>query len=64
MKARIFTDEEHLVAKSVNVVVKEIGRVEASRLLSLPQKETHRIRKAPLPVAGKVTKSRVIRPRI
>ena len=38
MKARIFTDEEQLVTKAVNVLVKELGPVEASRFLALPRK--------------------------
>ena len=38
MKARIFTDEEKLITKAVDVLVKELGPVEASRFLTLPRK--------------------------
>ena len=39
MKARIFTDEEKLITKAVDVLVKELGPVEASRFLALPKKK-------------------------
>ena len=39
MKARIFTDEEQLITKAVDVLVKELGPVEASRFLALPKKK-------------------------
>jgi hypothetical protein len=39
MKARILADEEKLIAKAVNVLVKELGPVDASRFLSLPKKK-------------------------
>lgn len=39
MKARIFADEEQLITKAVNVLVKELGPVEASRFLALPKKK-------------------------
>ena len=38
MKASIFTDEEQLITKAVDVLVKELGPVEASRFLTLPKK--------------------------
>jgi hypothetical protein len=39
VKARIFTDEEQLITKAVDVLVKELGPVEASRFLALPKKK-------------------------
>jgi hypothetical protein len=39
MKACIFTDEEELITKAVDVLVKELGPVEASRFLALPKKK-------------------------
>ena len=39
MKASVFIDEEQLVAKAVEVLIKELGPVEASRFLSLPKKK-------------------------
>ncbi len=39
MKARLFTDEERLITKAVDVLVKELGPVEASRFLALPRKK-------------------------
>ena len=39
MKATIFIDEEKLITKAVNVLVKELGPVEASRFLALPKKK-------------------------
>ena len=39
MKASVFTDEEQLITKAVNVLVKELGPVEASRFLALPRKK-------------------------
>lgn len=39
MKASIFTDEEQLITKAVDVLVKELGPVEASRFLALPRKK-------------------------
>jgi hypothetical protein len=38
VKASIFTDEEQLITKAVDVLVKELGLVEASRFLALPKK--------------------------
>ena len=39
MKASVFTDEEQLIMKAVEVLVKELGPVEASRFLTLPRKK-------------------------
>jgi len=39
VKASIFTDEEQLITKAVDVLVKELGPVEASRFLALPKKK-------------------------
>ena len=39
MKARVFTDEEQLITKAVDVLIKELGPVEASRFLGLPRKK-------------------------
>ena len=39
MKPSIFTDEEQLIAKAIEVLMKELGPVEASRFLSLPKKK-------------------------
>ena len=39
MKTSIFTDEEQLITKAVEVLIKELGPVEASRFLSLPKKK-------------------------
>lgn len=39
MKASVFTDEEQLITKAVEVLVKELGPVEASRFLALPKKK-------------------------
>ena len=38
MKARALTDEEQLITKAVDVLVKELGPVEAGRFLALPKK--------------------------
>ena len=38
MKANLFTDEEQLVTKAIEVLVRELGPVEASRFLALPKK--------------------------
>lgn len=38
MKYR-FTDEEQLITKAVDILIKELGPVEASRFLSLPKKK-------------------------
>ncbi len=38
MKAKTLTDEERLISKAVDVLVKELGPVEAGRFLSLPRK--------------------------
>jgi hypothetical protein len=40
MKTSIFTDEEQLIAKAVDVLMKELGPIEASRFLTLPQEKT------------------------
>lgn len=37
MKAKVFSDEEKLITKAVDVLFKELGPVEASRFLSLPK---------------------------
>ena len=39
MKASVFTDEEQLITKAIDVLVKELGPVEASRFLALPRKK-------------------------
>lgn len=39
MKASVFTDEEQLITKAVDVLVKELGPVEAGRFLALPRKK-------------------------
>jgi hypothetical protein len=39
VKASVFTDEEQLITKAVDVLVKELGPVEASRFLALPKKK-------------------------
>lgn len=39
MKASVFTDEEQLITKAVDVLVRELGLVEASRFLTLPRKK-------------------------
>ena len=39
MKASIFTDEEQLITKAVDILIKELGPVEASRFLALPKKK-------------------------
>jgi len=39
VKTSIFTDEEQLITKAVDVLIKELGLVEASRFLSLPKKK-------------------------
>ena len=39
MKARALTDEEQLITKAVDVLVKELGPVEAGRFLALPKKK-------------------------
>ena len=39
MKASMFTDEEQLITKAVDILVKELGPVEASRFLALPRKK-------------------------
>ena len=39
MKARLFIDEERLIERAIDVLVKELGPVEASRFLSLPKKK-------------------------
>jgi hypothetical protein len=38
VKVSIFSDEEQLIAKAVDVLIKELGPVEASRFLTLPKK--------------------------
>lgn len=38
MKARAYKDEDQLITKAVNVLVKELGPVDASRFLALPKK--------------------------
>ena len=38
MKAKMLTDKERLISKAVDVLVKELGPVEAGRFLSLPRK--------------------------
>jgi len=38
MKARALKDEEQLITKAVDVLVKELGPVEAGRFLALPKK--------------------------
>ena len=38
MKANLFIDEEQLVTKAIEVLVRELGPVEASRFLALPKK--------------------------
>jgi hypothetical protein len=39
VKASVFTDEEQLITKAVEVLVKELGPVEAGRFLTLPRKK-------------------------
>jgi hypothetical protein len=39
VKASVFTDEEQLITKAVDVLVRELGPVEASRFLTLPRKK-------------------------
>jgi hypothetical protein len=39
VKASVFTDEEQLITKAVEVLVRELGPVEASRFLTLPRKK-------------------------
>ena len=39
MKASVFIDEEQLVAKAVEELIKELGPVETSRFLSLPKEK-------------------------
>jgi hypothetical protein len=39
MKTRTFTDEEQLILKAVDVLIKELGPVEAGRFLALPEKK-------------------------
>jgi hypothetical protein len=39
VKPSIFTDEEKLITKAVEVLIKELGPVEASRFLTLPKKK-------------------------
>ena len=39
MKTSIFTDEEQLITKAVDVLMKELGPIEASRFLTLPKKK-------------------------
>jgi len=39
MKASVFTDEDQLITKAVDVLVKELGPVEASRFLTLSKKK-------------------------
>lgn len=38
MKARTFTEEEQLISKAVDVLIKELRPVEAGRFLALPKK--------------------------
>ena len=38
MKASVLIDEEQLVTKAIEVLVRELGPVEASRFLTLPKK--------------------------
>jgi hypothetical protein len=37
MKAQTFTDEEQLISKAVDILIKELGPVEAGRFLALPK---------------------------
>ena len=39
MKTNMFTDEERLITKAVNILIQELGPVEASRFLTLPKKK-------------------------
>jgi hypothetical protein len=39
VKASIFTDEEQLITKAVEVLMKALGPIEASRFLTLPKKK-------------------------
>lgn len=39
MKASAFSDEEQLITKAVDVLVRELGPVKASRFLALPRKK-------------------------
>ncbi len=39
MKASVLIDEEQLVTKAIEVLVRELGPVEASRFLTLPKKK-------------------------
>jgi hypothetical protein len=39
VKARTLKDEEQLIKKAVDVLMKELGPVEASRFLALPKKK-------------------------
>jgi hypothetical protein len=39
VKVSVFTDEEQLITKAVDVLVRELGPVEASRFLALPRKK-------------------------
>jgi hypothetical protein len=39
VKASVLTDEEQLITKAVDVLVKELGPVDASRFLALPRKK-------------------------
>lgn len=38
MKASAYKDEDQLITKAVDVLVKELGPVDASRFLALPKK--------------------------
>ena len=39
MKTKIFTDEEEVTTKAVDVLIKELRPVGASRFLTLPKKK-------------------------
>lgn len=39
MKASVFADEEQLITKAVEVLIKELGLVEATRFLTSPKKK-------------------------
>jgi hypothetical protein len=39
MKARNFTNNEQLITKAIDVLIRELGPVEAARFLALPKKK-------------------------
>lgn len=39
MKTSVFTDEDKLITKAIEILVKELGPVEASRFLTLSKKK-------------------------